>query len=87
MIYNAVFEEGERADPFGAVNDLIRNNEISGLDLFLQAANGRESDDCSNANRAEGGDIRTSGHLMWGKLMVQAVTSKEGHGYRLACGW
>lgn len=87
MIYNALFEEGERADPFGAVNDLIRDNKISGLDLLFQAANGRESDDCSNADRAEGGDIRTSGHLVWSKFMVQAVTSKEGDGYWFACGW
>jgi hypothetical protein len=87
MVYNAVFEERERADSLGAVNDLIWDDKISRLDFLLQATNGREGDNGSHAERTESGDIGTSGHLVWGILVVQAVTSEEGNGYRLAGGW
>ena len=86
MVYDAIFEESERADSFGAVNDLVGDDEISGLDLLLQATNSRESDDGSYANGAEGGNIGTSGHLVWSIFVVEAMTSEEGYGYWFACG-
>jgi hypothetical protein len=40
MVYNAVFEERERADSLGAINDLIWDDKISWLDFLLQATDG-----------------------------------------------
>lgn len=87
MIYNTVLEERERADSLGAINDLIWDDEISRLDLFLQATNSRESDNGSNAERTECGNVSTSRHFVWSMFVVQAVASEEGDGYRLAGGW
>lgn len=70
MVDDAIFEECERPDSLGAINDLVRDDKISGLDFFLQATNGREGDDSSHAKRTESGNVGTSGHLMWGILVM-----------------
>jgi hypothetical protein len=84
MVYNAILEERERANPLSAINDLIWDDKISGLDFLLQATNSGEGYDGPHAERAEGGNVGTSGHLMWGIFVMQAVAGEEGDRYRLA---
>lgn len=74
---HASLEEGERPDALGTVNDLVWNHEVAGLDLLLQATDGREGNDGADTNRAQSSDVGASRHLMGGNLMVQAVTTEE----------
>jgi hypothetical protein len=77
---NASLEEGERPDTLGAVNDLVWDNEIAGLDLLLQAADGGKGNDGADADGAEGGDVGAGGNLVGSNLVVCAVSAKEGNG-------
>jgi len=81
---HAALEEGERADALGAVDDLVGDDEVSGLDGFLQRTNGAEGDDGADAQTAQGGDVGAGRNLVGCDLVVQAVTRKEGDGDRLA---
>lgn len=70
-------EECERPDALGTVNDLVWDHEVAGLDLLLQAADGREGNDGADTNGAQGRDVGAGRHLMGRNLMVQAVATKE----------
>jgi hypothetical protein len=86
MVDNAILEEGKRTDAFGAVNDLIGDDEVPWFDLFLQTTNSGEGDNRPHANEAEGRDVSASRYFMRSILMVQAMTSEKGNRYRLAGG-
>jgi hypothetical protein len=75
---NASLEECKRSDALGAVNDLVRDDEVAGLDLLLQAADGGEGDDGADADGAEGGDVGAGGDLVRRDLVVCAVAAEEG---------
>jgi hypothetical protein len=70
MVDDAIFEERERSDSLGAINDLVRDDKISRFDFFLQATNSREGNNGSHAERTESGNVGTSGHLMRGILVM-----------------
>jgi hypothetical protein len=74
------FEERKRPDPFGAINDLIRNHEISRLDLLSQASDGRKGDHTSHTETPQSGDVGTVRDLVRGELVVEAVAREEGDG-------
>lgn len=74
---DATLEEREGPDTLGAVNDLVRDDEIAGLDLLLQATDSRESDDGADTDGAKGGNVSARGHLMRGDLVVSSVAAKE----------
>lgn len=80
---NAALEESPRAHALGAVNDLVRDDKVTGLDFLLQTADGGESNDAADANGAQGGDVGASGNLMRSDLVVQAVAAQEGDGDNL----
>lgn len=75
---NAPLEESPRAHALGAINDLVRDDKVAGLDFLLQTANGGESDHAADTDGAQGCDISASGNLMRSNLMVQAVAAQEG---------
>lgn len=83
---HAALEEGEGADPLGAVDDLIGHHEVARADLLLQAADGAEGDDGAHADTAEGGNVGAVGHLVRRELVVQAMARQEGDGDGLAGG-
>lgn len=66
-------EECEGADALGTVDDLVGHDEIHGLDLLLQGADGGEGDNAAHANMAQGGDIGTGGNLVRRILVVRTV--------------
>lgn len=76
----ASFEESPRPDALGAIDDLVRHDEIARSDLLLQAADGGEGDDGADAERAEGGDVGARGDFVRGELVVEAVAGEEGDG-------
>jgi hypothetical protein len=49
VAHYAPFEESEWSDTLGAIDDLIWNHEVAGLDFLLQGTYCGESDDCSHA--------------------------------------
>lgn len=77
-------EECKWPDTLGPIDHLVRDDEVAGLDLLLQTADGREGDDGAHADGSQGGDVRTGGDLMGRDLVVQAVAAEEGHGELLA---
>ena len=76
---NATLEEGEWSDALGSVDDLIRDDEIARLNLLLERADSRESDDAANTDGAECGNVGTVWNLMWCDGVVCAVAGKEGN--------
>lgn len=79
MTNHSLLEESERSDAFGAIDDLIREDEVHRLDLLLQGADGSESDNAAHTDMTQGGYVGTVGDLMRCKLMVNAMASKEGN--------
>ncbi len=76
-----VLEEGEGTVSLGAVNDLVRDNEVHGPHLLLQGADGREADDGTHAQGPQGGDVRARRDLVGRDLVVLAVAGQEGDGH------
>ena len=74
---HSALEEGEWADPFGAINDLVGNDKVHRLDVLLEGADGREGDDCADANGAEGGDVGAGWDLVRGDLVMGAMAAEE----------
>lgn len=76
----AAFEKGKGTDALGAVDDLVGDDKIHGLDVLLEGADGGEGDDGADAEGAEGGDVGTGGDLVGGDLVVGAMAGEEGDG-------
>lgn len=76
-----VLEEGEGAVALGAVDDLVRDDEVHGADLLLQRADGGEADDAAHAEGPQGGDVGARGDLVGRDLVVLAVAGQEGDGH------
>lgn len=83
----AALEEGEGTDAFGAVDDLVGNDEIHGLDLFAEGTHGGEGDDGAYADEAEGGDVGSGRDFMGRELMIDAVAGEEGDGDTIVLGY
>lgn len=81
---HAALEEGERADALGAVNDLVGDDEVAGLDLFLEGAYGAEGDDGADTEATESGDVGAGGNLVRSDLVVETMAGDEGNGDGLA---
>lgn len=80
---HAALEEGEGTDTLGAIDDLVGNDEIAGLDLLLQATDGGEGNDGANTDGAQSSNVGAGGNLVGSDLVVQTVTAQEGDGDRL----
>ena len=76
---NTALEEGEGADTLCAVDDLVRNYKVHGLDLLLQRTDGGEGDDASDTDMPQGSDIGSVGDFVGGKLVVDAMSGEEGY--------
>lgn len=68
---------GERPTDLGAVDDLVGDDDVSGADLFPQAADGREGDDGLNADALEGGNVGARGHVRRRDVVVRAMAREE----------
>ena len=77
---NTALEVGPRANTLGAVNDLVGDDKITGLNFLLKTADGGEGNDAADTDRAQGGDIGTGRDLVGGDLVVSAVTAQERDG-------
>lgn len=83
---HASLEKCEGSHALGAVDDLVRHNEVAGPYLFLQRSDGREGNDSPYANVSQRGDVGAVLHLMRGVFVVEAVAGEEGYWDRLAGG-
>lgn len=79
MADNTTLEEGERPNTLCAIDDLVRDDKVHGLDLLLERADGREGDDASDTEMAESSNVGAVGNLVRRKLVVHTVTGKESH--------
>lgn len=75
---NPTLEEGKRPDAFRAVNSLIWNYEVHGLNLLPQGTDSREGNDASDAEMTKGRNVGLVWDLVGRKLMVGAMASEEG---------
>lgn len=80
---NTTLEEGKWSNTLCAIDDLVRNHKIHGLDLLLERADGREGNDASDTEMAESSNVGAVRNLMGRKLVVHAVTGKESHVYAI----
>ncbi len=71
--------ECKGTNALGAVNGLVGEDKVHGLDILLQGAYGGEGDDAADADAAEGCNVGTVGHLVRRKLMVRAMAGEEGN--------
>lgn len=83
---HTALEEGERTDALGAVDDLVGDDKVAGLDLFLQRAYGAEGNDGADTEAAESSDVGAGGHLVRSDLVVETMAGDEGDGDGLAVG-
>lgn len=77
----ALLEECEGAHALCAVDDLVGDDKVHGLDMLLEGADGTEGDDAAHADVPQGGDVGARGHLMGRELVVGAVAREEGDGH------
>lgn len=82
--HDTFLEECKRSDTLGAVDDLVGNHEITGLDLLLQAANGGEGDDGADTDGTQGSNVGAGRDFVGRNLMVQAMATEEGNSDKLA---
>lgn len=80
---NTALEESPRAHALGTINHLVGDDKVTGLNLLLETADGGESNDAADTDRAQRGDVGTGGNLMGSDLVVQAVAAQEGDGDNL----
>ena len=62
---------------FCAVNDLVRNNEISRLNFLLQATHCAECNHSPDTNTSQRCNICSRRHLVRGYFMISAMTGEE----------
>lgn len=74
---HSLLEKCPWTESLGAINDLIRNHKIAGLDFLPQATDGREGDDGTDTDGTQGSDIGAGGNLMGCQLVVQTVTTQK----------
>lgn len=79
MADNTTLEEGKRPDTLCAIDNLVRNHKVHGLDLLLERTDGREGDDASDTEMAESSDVCAVRNLVRRELVVHSVTGKERH--------
>lgn len=82
---NPALKEGERSDALCAVDDRVRDHEVSRFHFFAERANSAEGDDGAYAEGAECGDVCTSGHLVRSILVVDAVACEKSNWDCLPC--
>jgi len=70
-------EESPWPDALGAVNDLVGDDEVAGLDLLLQTSDRGESNDGADTNRAKGSNVGAGGDLVGSDLVVRTVAAQE----------
>jgi hypothetical protein len=73
----ASLKEGKWPDSLRSINNLIRNDEVTRLDVLLQTADGGEGDDSPHADGPQSGNIGAGRNLVGGNLVVKAVTAQE----------
>jgi hypothetical protein len=81
---NTALEESPWTDTLGAINDLVGDDEIAGLDLLLETADGGESNNGADTNGAKGSDVSAGGNLVGSDLVVRTVAAEESDGDGLA---
>lgn len=78
MANNTTLEKGKRTNTLCTINDLIRNDKVHGLDVFLEGADGGKGDDASYADMSKSGNVGSVGDLVRSELVVDAVAGEEG---------
>lgn len=66
MSHHALLKEGKRSNSLRPIDNLVRNYEISRLDMFLQAADSAEGNDAADSEMAQSGDVGLVGNLVGG---------------------
>lgn len=79
MTNYTALKEGEGPNAFGAIDDLIRDNEVHWLDFLLQRAHGREGDDAPHTQMPQGSNVGSVGDFVRRILVVQTVSGKKGN--------
>ncbi len=79
MCYDSVSEEGVAPDPFGAVNELIRNHDMAGGDGIFQRTDRRNRDDLLDTQLLHAVDIGAVVDLGRQQAVPASVTRQKHH--------
>lgn len=74
---HTTLEVGPWPHALSTVNDLVGDDEVAGLDLLLQTADSGESNDATDTDRAQSGDVGTGRNLVGSDLVVSTVAAQE----------
>jgi len=77
MADDTAFKKGEGPHTLGPVDDLVWNDEVHGLNLFLQGTNSRQGNHTPHANVSEGSNVGSIGNFVRGELVMHAVPSEK----------
>jgi hypothetical protein len=84
MTYNPSFKERKWPHTLGAINNLIRHNEIPRLNDLLQTTHSRERNHSPDTDASQCRNVCAVGYLMRRDLVVCAVTAEKCDGHVLA---
>lgn len=77
MTYDTPLEKGKRPDTLSAVDNLIGDDEVHGLDLLLQRTDGGEGNDAADTDTPQSSNIGAVGDLVRCELVVEAMAGEE----------
>jgi len=77
MTYHTAFEKGKRSHTFGAINDLVRNDKISRLNLLLQTADRGKGNDGPDTQMSQCRDVGSVAYLMRRKFVMKTMARDE----------
>lgn len=79
MADNTTLEKSKGTDALGPVNDLVGDDKVHGLDVLLERAHGRESNDASHADMSKSSNVGSVGNFVRRELVMEAVAGQEGN--------
>lgn len=74
---HAALEVGPWPHTLGTVNDLVRDDKVTGLDSLLQTADSRESNNAADTDGAQSSDVGAGRDLVRSDLVVGAMAAQE----------
>ena len=80
MAYHPPLEECKRAHTLGAIDDLVRHDKVSRLDLLLQTTYGRKGNDSLDTKRPQRSNVGAVRHLVRRQFVVKSMARDEGDG-------
>lgn len=77
---SSLLKESAGSDTLSAVNDLSRDDKVTGFDVVLERTNSGKSHNSADTNVLESGNVGSGRDVTGRELVVDTVTGQEGNG-------